>query len=198
MIDDFAKDYLHQDLRWVRQSMLGQSTICPSRDPSTDDVNRHESARTHQASDHDRDGVLRRDLRPEPHHGRIPVTTSRAIATGTRCGSPSRSRAQTSSTATSAPGRTLTPPSTRCRSTRSDSYPWWPEPTVRLFNVMIHVLTETNRHAGHADILREQLNERNGLARMADASDWDSHRALIERAARRAGAEPDPHIDDAP
>ena len=24
MIDDFAKDYLHEDLRWVRQSMLGQ------------------------------------------------------------------------------------------------------------------------------------------------------------------------------
>jgi hypothetical protein len=29
---------------------------------------------------------------------------------------------------------------------------------VKLFNVMVHVLTETNRHAGHADILREQLD----------------------------------------
>jgi hypothetical protein len=36
--------------------------------------------------------------------------------------------------------------------------PWWPRPDVKLFNVMIHVLTETNRHAGHADILREQID----------------------------------------
>jgi hypothetical protein len=34
--------------------------------------------------------------------------------------------------------------------------PWWPRPDVKLFNVLVHVLTETNRHAGHADILREQ------------------------------------------
>ena len=34
--------------------------------------------------------------------------------------------------------------------------PWWPRPNVKLFNVIVHVLTETNRHAGHADILREQ------------------------------------------
>jgi len=36
--------------------------------------------------------------------------------------------------------------------------PWWPRPDVLLFNVMVHLLTETNRHAGHADILREQLD----------------------------------------
>jgi hypothetical protein len=26
--------------------------------------------------------------------------------------------------------------------------PWWPRPNVKLFNVLVHVLTETNRHAG--------------------------------------------------
>ena len=31
---------------------------------------------------------------------------------------------------------------------------------MKLFNVLVHVLTETNRHAGHADILREQLDNR--------------------------------------
>jgi hypothetical protein len=36
--------------------------------------------------------------------------------------------------------------------------PGWPRPDVKLFNVLVHVLTETNRHAGHADILREQLD----------------------------------------
>lgn len=36
--------------------------------------------------------------------------------------------------------------------------PWWPRPSVTLFNVMVHMLTETTRHTGHADILREQLD----------------------------------------
>ena len=36
--------------------------------------------------------------------------------------------------------------------------PWWPRPNLKLFNVLVHVLTETHRHAGHADILREQLD----------------------------------------
>ena len=43
--------------------------------------------------------------------------------------------------------------------------PWWPRPNVKLFNVMVHVLTETNRHAGHADILREQWTERSARRR---------------------------------
>lgn len=36
--------------------------------------------------------------------------------------------------------------------------PWWPGPQVMLFNVLAHMLTETARHVGHADILREQLD----------------------------------------
>ncbi|MCC2313628.1 DinB family protein [Cellulomonas xiejunii] len=69
--------------------------------------------------------------------------------------------------------------------------PWWPQPDVRLFNVMVHVLTETSRHAGHADILREQLDGVTGVAPGAtsdhDAADWATHRARIEEAAREAG-----------
>jgi hypothetical protein len=41
--------------------------------------------------------------------------------------------------------------------------PWWPRPDVKLFNVLVHVLTETNRHLGHADILREGLRRCCGL-----------------------------------
>ncbi|MFD9697830.1 DinB family protein [Lentzea sp. NPDC059081] len=36
--------------------------------------------------------------------------------------------------------------------------PWWPRPDVMLFNVLVHMLSETARHAGHADILREQID----------------------------------------
>lgn len=42
--------------------------------------------------------------------------------------------------------------------------PWWPRPNVKLFNVQVHVLTETSRHAGRADILREQLDGSTGRA----------------------------------
>jgi hypothetical protein len=41
--------------------------------------------------------------------------------------------------------------------------PWWPRPEVMLFNVLVHVLTETARHAGHADILRERLDGATGV-----------------------------------
>ncbi|MFI9813802.1 DinB family protein [Saccharothrix variisporea] len=64
--------------------------------------------------------------------------------------------------------------------------PWWPRPDVVLFNVLVHVLTETNRHAGHADILREQLD---GAVEVSGKGPefWAERRAEIERAARAAG-----------
>lgn len=66
--------------------------------------------------------------------------------------------------------------------------PWWTRPEVMLFNVMVHVLTETTRHAGHADILREQLDGAVGFGPRSepehDVAFWESHRAEIENAAR--------------
>ncbi|MFG1820354.1 DinB family protein [Kribbella sp. NPDC049174] len=70
--------------------------------------------------------------------------------------------------------------------------PWWPRPDVKLFNVLVHRVTETSRHAGHADILREQLDGTVGLdGRSAaqqekDAALWENRRTTIERAARAA------------
>ncbi|MEU7700212.1 DinB family protein [Streptomyces sp. NPDC039028] len=70
--------------------------------------------------------------------------------------------------------------------------PWWPEPHARtnLFAVMVHVLGECVRHAGHADILRENLDGRTGLRPehegRIDAEARASHRARIEQAARTA------------
>ncbi|HTU73757.1 MAG TPA: DinB family protein [Trebonia sp.] len=40
--------------------------------------------------------------------------------------------------------------------------PWWPDPEVKLFAIMVHVLSEATRHAGQADILREGLDGRTG------------------------------------
>ena len=70
---------------------------------------------------------------------------------------------------------------------------WWPRPDVKLFNILVHVLTETNRHAGHADILREQLDGAVGAepgssaGHGRDATFWEHHWAKIERAARAGG-----------
>ena len=70
--------------------------------------------------------------------------------------------------------------------------PWWPRPHVKLFNILVHLLVETSRHAGHADILREHLDGRTGTAaEYADPIEHDAttladHCAKIERAARIA------------
>ncbi|MEU5687309.1 DinB family protein [Streptomyces venezuelae] len=75
--------------------------------------------------------------------------------------------------------------------------PWWPRPDVQLSNILIHLLNETSRHAGHADILREQLDNSTGTAAQHadaahDAENWEAHRAKIDRAARAAAALPAP------
>ena len=66
--------------------------------------------------------------------------------------------------------------------------PWWPRPDVKLFSIIVHVLNDTNRHAGHADILREQIDGRTGVAagyeEPIDPAARDAHRPKIERAAR--------------
>ena len=60
------------------------------------------------------------------------------------------------------------------------------------FNIMVHVLTETNQHAGHADILREQLDgqldtdSQSTALQKHGAAHWDAYRAKIEQAARAA------------
>ncbi|MFD4632441.1 DinB family protein [Streptomyces sp. NPDC058284] len=72
--------------------------------------------------------------------------------------------------------------------------PWWPRPDVKLFNILVHVLTETSRHAGHADILREELDGSTGAvpgnaASERDAAFWAARRTAIERAAEAAVAD---------
>ncbi|MDT9594150.1 DinB family protein [Nocardioides zeae] len=41
--------------------------------------------------------------------------------------------------------------------------PWWEE-DVTLHQVLVHLLAETARHAGHADVVRESLDGGRGLA----------------------------------
>ncbi|MET7970309.1 DinB family protein [Micromonospora sp. NPDC005305] len=70
--------------------------------------------------------------------------------------------------------------------------PWWPEPypNTNLFAIMVHVLGESIRHAGHADILREGLDGRTGVRaeneQQIDEEARAAHCAKIEQAARSA------------
>lgn len=73
--------------------------------------------------------------------------------------------------------------------------PWWPEDRrkVTLHTVLVHVIAETNRHAGHADIVRELIDGtvglRSGNDNMApgDATWWERYRDRLEQTARGAG-----------
>ena len=64
--------------------------------------------------------------------------------------------------------------------------PWWPSPDVKLFNVLVHLLNETNRHLGHADVIREELDGALGSSPTPSTTDWCAHRATVEQAARLA------------
>ena len=73
--------------------------------------------------------------------------------------------------------------------------PHWPDERaeVTLGQILVHLTTETHRHAGHADIVRELIDGRAGLregrTNLPDLSeaDWAAHRERVERAAREAG-----------
>jgi hypothetical protein len=72
--------------------------------------------------------------------------------------------------------------------------PWWPEERadVTLHLILIHMIAETNRHAGHADIVRELIDgtvgHRQEAANMTpgDESWWDGYRNRLEEVARSA------------
>jgi len=72
--------------------------------------------------------------------------------------------------------------------------PWWPEERseVPLHKILVQMIAETHRHAGHADIVQELIDGavgvQDGNDNMApgDAAWWESYRRRVERAAREA------------
>jgi uncharacterized damage-inducible protein DinB len=69
--------------------------------------------------------------------------------------------------------------------------PWWPEERreVTLHRILIHMIAETDRHAGHADIVRELID---GAAGLRDGNDnmaqvdqtwWTSYCARLQSVA---------------
>jgi hypothetical protein len=70
--------------------------------------------------------------------------------------------------------------------------PWWGDDTVTMLRVLVHVTAETQRHAGHADIVRELIDGSAGLLeghdnlRIGDRARWGEFRDRVEAAARLA------------
>jgi len=72
--------------------------------------------------------------------------------------------------------------------------PHWPEEhsEVTLHQVLVHLIAETNRHAGHADVVRELidggagLRESNDNLAPGDAAWWATYRNRLESVAREA------------
>ena len=189
MIDEFAKEYLHSDLRDVREAMLwkldGLSEYDIRRPLTSTGTNLLGLVKHLSASEARYFGEIFDRPFPEP----LPRWDDAAGNAANFWATPDETRAEVidgyrrawahadatiEALAIDAPGHV----------------PWWPRPDVTLFNIMVHLLTETNRHAGHADILREQLDGATGEAAGysnrpgRDAAFWASRCAEIERAAR--------------
>ena len=71
--------------------------------------------------------------------------------------------------------------------------PWWPAERneVTLHRILVHMIAETDRHAGHADIVRELID---GAAGIRDGNDnmpdvdqawWERYRDRLEGVARK-------------
>lgn len=73
--------------------------------------------------------------------------------------------------------------------------PWWPPEhrEVTLNRILVHMIAETDRHSGQADIVRELIDGEVGWRKgddnlpPGDKSWWVSYRARLEEAAQRAG-----------
>jgi hypothetical protein len=72
--------------------------------------------------------------------------------------------------------------------------PWWPDDRseVTLHRILVHMIAETHRHAGHADIVRELIDGTAGLRSdndnlpPVDQAWWEDYRSQLERVAREA------------
>ncbi|MGW2553206.1 DinB family protein [Streptomyces sp. NPDC001635] len=75
--------------------------------------------------------------------------------------------------------------------------PWWPAERreVTLHHVVVRVIADTHRHAGHADIVRELVDGSVGRSKgtdnmpTGDPAWWQDYRSRLERVAQEAGSD---------
>jgi hypothetical protein len=189
VIDDFAKAHLHDHLRWVREALLwkldGLSEYDIRRPLTPTGTNLLGLVKHNAIWDSRYFGEVFDRRFPEP----LPRWDDEAARATEHCATEHETReeivdlyrrvwehsdATINSLAIDAPGYV----------------PWWDD-HVKLFNIMVHMLSDTTRHAGHADILREQLDGAVAFPAQQekDAAFWANRRAKIVRAAVAARPE---------
>ncbi len=197
VIDDYAKEKLHEALRWRRDALLWK----------LDGLSEYDIRRPLTPTGTNLLGLVKHcaystarylgEIFDRPFPGNVPRWDDEAAWTGEHWATEhetrneivelyQRSWTHADQTITTLP---IDAPG---------SVPWWPSPDVKLFDVMEQQLGELMRHAGHADILREQLDGAVGEHRddakavgEEDHAFWRAHRAEIEQAARAAADQAD-------
>lgn len=190
VIDEFAKEYLHEELRWARATVVGK----------LDGLTEYDVRRPLSRTGTNLLGLVKHlTLSEARYFGAIfDRPFPEPIATFDDAGYRNRDHLWV----TEAESRVSIVDGYRRACQHADAtidalpidapghVPWWPRPEVKLLNVLVHVVTETNRHLGHADILREQLDGALDAdptpSSEQDEAAWSAHRATIERAALRA------------
>ena len=73
--------------------------------------------------------------------------------------------------------------------------PWWGDDSDTTFaRILVHVIAETARHAGHADIVRELIDGERGLSAQwsnlpdGDAQWWAAYVEKLKAVAEAAGS----------
>lgn len=183
---------LHRYLRAARETLLWKLDGLSEQDPPSNGADRYQLAGVGQAPCRWRGGVLRRHLR-RPFGERLPwledepepnvdmwatAEESREQIVGLYQRAWAHSDATIDALALDAIGQV----------------PWWPgeRSAATLHQILVHMIAETNRHAGHADIVRELIDGavgvRPGNDNMApgDQAWWASYRDRLEREARSA------------
>ena len=190
VIDDFAKEYLHSELREIREVLLGK----------LDGLSEYDIRRPLTATGTNLLGLVKHLALSESRYfgevfGRpFPEPLPRWDDLGARGTDMWATEQETREQIVSRYRRVQAHSDATIAALDIDSpghVPWWPRPDVMLFNVLVHLLTETSRHAGHADLLREQLDgavqaQPDGTSPQRDAAFWENRRAEVERAARAA------------
>jgi hypothetical protein len=190
MIDEFAKQYLHDDLREIREVLTGK----------LDGLGEYDVRRPLTGTGTNLLGLVKHlTLTEARYFGEVfdrpfPEPLPRWDDTGARGADMWATEHETRVEIIDRYRRACDHSDTTIAALAVDSpghVPWWPRPDVMVFTVLVHVLTETSRHAGHADILREQLDGTTGSANhLRDAAFWAARQAEVERAARAAAAMP--------
>lgn len=195
MIDNFAKEYLHSDLRETREAVLWK----------LDGLAEYDIRRPLTSTGTNLLGLVKHlSIWESRYFGEVfdrpfPEPMPRWDNTGERGADMWATEQETRNEITDRYRRVWEHSDATISALTIDApgyVPWWPRPNVKLFNILVHMLTETSRHAGHADILREQLDNSTGTTaeyatQQHDAAFWDAHREKIERAAKAAVTMPD-------